>query len=393
MSLLSSGAGAPPLALYVHTPWCVSKCPYCDFNSHAADQPPFERYVSQLLADLDQDLAAPVAGRGLHSIYIGGGTPSLFPGPAVRRLLDGIRARVALPSDIEITIEANPGTADARRFAAYCEAGVNRLSIGVQSLSAARLLALGRVHAPEDVRRSLEEARRGGFTNINLDMMFGLPGQGAGEAARDLARLIDLGPEHISYYQLTLEPNTAWHARPPLLPDPDLAADMADQGLEQLGRAGYRQYEVSAYARDGARCRHNLNYWHFGDYLGIGAGAHGKLTRETGAEGGRRVRRTVKRRHPGAYLGAAAGQLTSSGRDLDEGDLILEFALNAFRLTDGFDRDLFSRSTGLPWARISGDLAMAELHGMIRVLPDRVVPTALGRRFVDALVARFIASP
>ena len=388
----SGSADALPLALYVHTPWCVSKCPYCDFNSHAADQPPFERYVSHLLADLDREVGSAVARRALRSVYIGGGTPSLFPEPAIRRLLDGIRARADLASDVEITMEANPGKSEWRRLAAYREAGVNRLSIGAQSLSTVRLRALGRAHAADDVRRTVQEAREAGFTNVNLDMMYALPDQSLGEAERDLAALIDLGPEHISYYQLTLEPNTGWRVHPPHLPDSDLAADMAEQGLEQLGRAGYRQYEVSAYARDGLRCRHNLNYWEFGDYLGIGAGAHGKLTSEAGATGDRRrVRRTAKRHQPRAYLSASPAELTSSVRDLDEDDLVVEFALNAFRLTEGFDRGLFSLTTGMPWARISTELGRAELDGMVRVLPDRVEPTALGRRFVNELVGRFVA--
>jgi oxygen-independent coproporphyrinogen-3 oxidase len=390
VTLVSSGGTAdPPLALYVHTPWCVKKCPYCDFNSHASSNPPFEPYVARLLADLDRDLCDPAARRTIGSIYIGGGTPSLFPGESIRRLLDGIRERVDLAADVEITLEANPGTRDSARLAAYCEAGVNRLSIGIQSLSPSRLIALGRIHGPDEARETVRFARATGFMNINLDMMFGLPGQDLAGARQDLEELIGLEPEHISYYQLTLEPNTLLHARPPPLPDPDLVADMAEQGLRQLARAGYRQYEVSAHAREAMRCRHNLNYWQFGDYLGIGAGAHGKLTRNCGTQGAWEVRRSAKRRQPAAYLDASSDALISSIRVLDEDDLVLEFALNALRLTEGFPRDLFTRTTGVPWSRISDIARIAEEDGLIQVLAERIEPTALGRRFVDDLVERF----
>jgi oxygen-independent coproporphyrinogen-3 oxidase len=391
----TSGGGAPalPLSLYVHTPWCVRKCPYCDFNSHRADEPPVEAYVTRLLADLEQELGQAAARRPLASVYIGGGTPSLFPGSAMRRLLDGLRERAELAPDAEITLEANPGTSDSSRFAAYREAGVNRLSIGAQSLSADRLSGLGRIHGPDEVRNTVRTARAAGFANINLDMMFALAEQDLAEAERDLGGLIALDPEHISYYQLTLEPNTWLYANPPPLPDPDLAADMAEQGLAQLARAGYRQYEVSAYARDGARCLHNLNYWRFGDYLGIGAGAHGKLTQDGGAEDGWCVRRTAKLRHPLAYLSASPDRLISTTRGLDEDDLVLEFALNAMRLAEGFEHGLFRHSTGLPDSRISPIIRSAEQDGLIRVLAGRIEPTALGRRFVDDLVARFAPDP
>jgi oxygen-independent coproporphyrinogen-3 oxidase len=304
-------------------------------------------------------------------------------------MLDGVRARVDLAPDVEITLEANPGTRDASRFGRYREAGVDRLSIGVQSLSASRLRALGRIHGPDEARETVQLARAADFKNINLDMMFGLPEQDLAAARRDLEALIALEPEHISYYQLTLEPNTLLHAHPPRLPDPDLAADMAEQGMGQLAAAGYRQYEVSAYARDGAHCRHNLNYWQFGDYLGIGAGAHGKLTGKAGVENEWEVRRSAKRRHPGAYLDASPDALISSIRVLNEDDLVLEFALNALRLTEGFARDLFTRTTGLPWSRISDILRIAESDEMLEVLAERVEPTTLGRRFVDDLVGRF----
>ena len=301
---LSSASAPVPLALYIHLPWCVRKCPYCDFNSHvSAGAPPFDRYIARLLVDLDRQLCAPEAQRPLIAIFIGGGTPSLFPGSAIRRLLDGIRSRMDLDPTIEITLEANPGTADAQRFDAYRAAGVNRLSIGVQSLSASHLQRLGRIHDPSQARRAVAIARAAGFDNLNLDNMFALPDQTLDEAAEDLAALIALAPEHLSYYQLTLEPDTAFHAHPPVLPDADLAADLAAQGRAQLVRAGYRQYEVSAYARPDRQCRHNLNYWRFGDYLGIGAGAHGKLTGIGGTAGFKRIRRTAR---PAPVSGDAA---------------------------------------------------------------------------------------
>ncbi len=392
---MSAGAGvgrpeAPPLGLYVHLPWCLRKCPYCDFNSHAiTGEPPFAAYLGRLLADLDAELADPAARRPLESIFIGGGTPSLLPGPLVAGLLEGVRARTRLCADAEITLEANPGAADAARFAAYRSAGVNRLSIGAQSLSADQLVRLGRIHDPGSVRSAVAAARAAGFDNLNLDLMFALPEQALGEARDDLLGILALAPEHVSYYQLTLEPNTAFHARPPPLPDGDLAADLAAQGREILESAGYGQYEVSAYARPGRRCRHNLNYWRFGDYLGIGAGAHGKLTDPRSG----RVRRRAKPRHPDAYLAADPGGLAGSERPLGEADLVFEFALNAFRLTEGFETALFPARTGLAWSRLEGRLAAAAEDGLVVVGPDCIVPTDLGRRFADELVMRFLGEP
>ena len=379
----------PPLALYVHIPWCVRKCPYCDFNSHAAGgDPPEDAYVSALLADLTRDLAGPAAGRPLVSIFIGGGTPSLFSGAALARLLDGVRERVELAPDSEITLEANPGTADAANFAAYRAAGVNRLSVGVQSLDASKLRRLGRIHDPEQARAAVVLARAAGFDNLNLDLMYALPDQDLAQAAADLDATIALGPEHLSYYQLTLEPNTTFHQAPPPLPNDDLAADMHDQGLERLAAAGLGQYEVSAHARPGRRCRHNLNYWDFGDYLGIGAGAHAKLTDpETG-----RVERTAKHRHPDSYLAAAgAGGFISSRRPLADDDLILEFALFALRLNDGFSPDLFSARTGLPYESIRLRVAAAQADGLLEPVSPRVRPTELGRRFLNDLIQGFAA--
>lgn len=378
-----------PLALYSHLPWCVRKCPYCDFNSHISTAtPPFDDYVTRLLADLDQELRIPAAQRPLASIFLGGGTPSRFPGEAIRRLLDGIRSRMELDSAIEITLEANPGTADARHFAIYREAGVNRLSIGVQSLSAQQLVRLGRIHDPAQARRAVALARAAGFENLNLDGMFALPEQTLSEAADDLDALLDLAPEHLSYYQLSLEPDTAFYAQPPPLPDADLAADLAAQGREKLAQAGYQQYEVSAYARADRQCRHNLNYWRFGDYLGIGAGAHGKLT-ERNETGVLHIRRTAKHAQPDTYLNAPLTALASEQRTLTDADCIVEFALNAMRLTDGFERDLFTRTTGLTESHIVAILDQAVRDGLLDLAPNWIRPTALGRDFLNDLVARF----
>ncbi len=385
---LGRGLRQPPLALYVHTPWCVRKCPYCDFNSHASepDGPAFADYVARLLEDLDQERLEPAARRSLASVFIGGGTPSLFPGPAISALLDGIRARTRLAPDCEITLEANPGVADNGRFAAYRKAGVNRISIGAQSLDGPSLVRLGRIHDPHQARAAVTAARAAGFENLNLDLMFALPEQSMDQALADLDALLALEPEHVSYYQLTLEPNTAFYARPPPLPDADLAADMGAAGRERLEAAGYRQYEVSAFARPGQRCRHNLNYWRFGDYLGIGAGAHGKLT-DVGAG---TIRRRAKRPQPADYLRAAIGSLASEERTLDAADRIVEFALNALRMTDGFEQILFESTAGLPWSCVAAEIETAERDGLLKLEAGWVRPTRLGRDFVDDLVCRFL---
>ncbi|RNE89079.1 radical SAM family heme chaperone HemW [Marichromatium sp. AB31] len=384
-----AGGGAPPLGLYIHLPWCVRKCPYCDFNSHPVAGAALAAYVEHLLADLDRALAVPEARRPVVSIFIGGGTPSLLPGSAVARLLDGVRARLTLAPDAEISLEANPGTAEARRFAAYREAGVNRLSIGVQSLEAERLVALGRIHSPEEARAAVTMARAAGFDNLNLDLMFGLPGQTPSLARDDLEAALALAPEHLSYYQLSLEPGSAFHDDPPPLPDPDLVADIAAAGQERLAAAGLARYEVSAYARAGRRCRHNLNYWRFGDYLGIGAGAHAKLSRW---RDGRveRVWREARLADPEAYLGAAPEALIAERRVLDADDLIVEFALNALRLVEGFAPADFVRATGLPVTRLAAPLERARALGLIEPDPARVVPSARGRDFLDDLVGLFV---
>ncbi|QGU33651.1 radical SAM family heme chaperone HemW [Thermochromatium tepidum] len=382
----------PPLALYIHLPWCVRKCPYCDFNSHPGDPAslPFDAYVERLLLDLDLELCEPAARRPISSIFIGGGTPSLFPGPAIRNLLDGIRARVELIPDAEITLEANPGRVESRCLAEYRAAGVNRLSIGVQSLSEEYLERLGRIHTPQQARAAVRMARAQGFDNLNLDLMFGLPGQTLEAAQADLDALLDLEPEHISYYQLTLEPGTVFGACPPELPDLDLIADIGHQGAERLESAGYGRYEVSAYSRPGYGCRHNLNYWHFGDYLGLGAGAHGKQTVQA-ADGTPYAWRTEKPASPFRYLNADPGRRIGTRRDLSESDLVLEFALNALRLVQGFDLELFTATTGLPRSRITPTLEAAVRDGLLEIEQECCVPTPLGRDFLDDLIARFVA--
>ncbi len=383
-----ASAVLPPLALYIHLPWCVRKCPYCDFNSHAHPSPPLERYVQHLLADLDVELQQPaVASRQLISIFIGGGTPSLCTGATMQTLLDGIRARMTLAAEVEITLEANPGAADARRFAAYRAAGVNRLSIGVQSLSAAQLQRLGRIHDPAQARAAVAAARSAGFDNLNLDLMFALPEQTLAEAAADVEAVLALETEHVSYYQLTLEPDTAFATRPPLLPDADVAAEMAQHGRELLARAGLAQYEVSAFARSQRQCRHNCNYWRFGDYLGLGAGAHGKLTEITAS--GWRSWRTLKQPLPEAYLAAAPPALTVSRSALSADECRCEFALNALRLTDGFDAALFAQTTGLPLALLAATVTEAVRDGLLTWHDNWIAPTAHGRDFLDDLVCRF----
>jgi len=373
-----------PLALYVHVPWCVRKCPYCDFNSHALDgEIPERRFVAQLLTDLDQDLPA-CAERPLQSIVIGGGTPSLLSGAAIHSLLSGIRDRVDWRPDIEITLEANPGTVEARYFAAYREAGVNRLSLGVQSFGEPQLQLLGRIHGPQEARRAVGLARAAGFDNLNLDLMFALPQQDLARAAADLDQALELAPEHLSYYQLTLEPNTLFHRRPPPLPDPDLAWDMQQQGRERLQRHGYAHYEVSAYARPDRQCRHNLNYWRFGDYLGIGPGAHALLTL---AEG--RRRRYWKRRGPADYLRAAPRALRSGARDLDPEDLRIEFVMNALRLCDGFEPDLFEQRTGLDLNVLQSGLREADSLGLLERGPRRIRPSPRGHAFLNDLLVLF----
>ena len=373
-----------PLSLYLHLPWCVRKCPYCDFNSHTAgNAPPRARYVEALVRDIGRE-AADAAGRPLTSVFIGGDTPSLFDGDEIRRVLDAVRADFELAADAEITMEANPGTVECHRLDGYREAGVNRLSLGAQSFDAGSLARLGRIHGPGEIEAAVAGARAAGFSNLNLDLMFALPGQTAAMAATDVAAALALEPEHLSLYQLTLEPNTVFHRRPPAdLPDEDAAADMQDAALERLGAAGYARYEVSAFARPGRECRHNLNYWTFGDYLAAGAGAHGKLTAPDGT-----VRRYRKPLHPAAYIERGAPR--EDEREPGPEERLFEFMLNALRLTAGFTEDLFAARTGLDPAVPRRRLLDLESRGLLEREGRSWRPTPLGRRFLNDLQAAFL---
>ncbi|PBJ82851.1 YggW family oxidoreductase [Lysobacteraceae bacterium NML93-0399] len=379
----------PPLSLYVHLPWCVRKCPYCDFNSHEfrGGTPPFDAYVDALLADLDQDLPL-VWGRTVHSVFFGGGTPSLFPAAAIERILQGASSRLRFAPGAEITLETNPGTAEHGRFEDYLRAGVNRLSFGIQTFDDATLKTLGRIHDGAQAVSAVALARQAGFDNFNLDLMYALPGQTLAMAEADVQHAIALEPTHISHYQLTLEPNTVFAARPPSgIPDDDLAWDMQERCQALLAQAGYAQYEVSAYAQPGRRCAHNLNYWRFGDYLGIGAGAHGKLT--LGSE--QAIVRRWKSRHPAAWL-AGAGSPAAIGGDerIEPARRPFEFMLNALRLVDGFAVDDFVATTGLPLSAIDAPLDTAVAKGWLHRAGGRIVPTELGRRFTNDVVALFL---
>lgn len=374
----------PPLALYIHIPWCVRKCPYCDFNSHAASPVlPEEEYVDALLADLDQDLAA-VYGRPLSSIFFGGGTPSLFSAAALGRLLAGVEQRIPFTADIEITLEANPGTFEQDKFVAYRKLGINRLSIGIQSFQPNKLEALGRIHTGDEALRAAEMARRAGFDNFNLDLMHGLPDQSLEEALDDLRQAIALAPTHLSWYQLTLEPNTVFWNQPPELPEDDILWDIQEAGQALLAEHGFSQYEVSAYARPSKAARHNLNYWSFGDFIGIGAGAHGKLSHPDG-----RIVRTWKTRLPKDYLNPAK-QFKAGEKTLTADELPFEFLMNALRLTPGVDAELFAQRTGLPLQTLAAARAEAEQKGLLQVEPTRLVATARGQLFLNDLLQYFL---
>ena len=376
-----------PLSLYVHLPWCVRKCPYCDFNSHrAGDDPPMRRYVDALLLDLDRE-ARRAAGRRVETVFLGGGTPSLFSPDEIGRLLDGVAGRLVLADDAEITMEANPGTVDCGAPAAYRAVGVNRLSIGAQSFDDDMLERLGRIHRGADIVAAVEEARAAGFDNLNIDLMHGLPAQTVGMALADLRSAVALGPTHISWYQLTLEPNTVFHARPPDdLPDEDGLAAIQDAGADLLVENGFEQYEVSAWARDGRQCRHNLNYWLFGDYLAIGAGAHGKVSDAVG------VRRYRKPANPAQYMNDMEAACEPPLEAITGGDLVFEFMLNALRLTEGFVEADFHASTGLGAGSLDDLAAGARAKGLLeKVGPDRWRPTDLGRRFLNDLQAEFLS--
>ena len=383
-----TGLLQPPLSLYVHLPWCVRKCPYCDFNSHEGRGAlPFAAYVDALVADLDHDL--PLAwGRTVHSVFFGGGTPSLFPPEAIDAFLQQASSRLRFAPEAEITLETNPGTAEHGRFEGYRAAGVNRLSFGIQSFDDGCLQRLGRIHDSREAVVAVELARAAGFDNFNLDLMYALPGQTLAMAQDDIARAIALEPTHVSHYQLTLEPNTVFAARPPRgIPDHDAAWDMQEACQAMLADAGYAQYETSAYARPGRQCAHNLNYWRFGDYLGIGAGAHGKLT--LGAE--QAILRRWKLKHPTAYL-AHAGSDAAIGGDERIGPerRPFDFMLNALRLNEGFALSLFEARTGLPRSAIAARLDAAIERGWLESDGERVVPTEFGRRFANDVIELFL---
>jgi putative oxygen-independent coproporphyrinogen III oxidase len=381
----------PPLSLYVHIPWCVKKCPYCDFNSHGQQGAlPVDAYVAALVADLEQDLPL-VWGRTVHSVFFGGGTPSLFPPEAIGAILDAAAARLRFAPGAEVTLECNPGTAEHGRFEGYRAAGVNRISFGIQSFDDGCLQRLGRIHDSGEAEAAVRLAQDAGFDNINLDLMYALPGQDLAMALHDVERAIALAPAHLSHYQLTLEPNTVFASRPPAgIPGEDAAWDIQDACIARMANAGYAQYEVSAYARDGSQCAHNLNYWRFGDYLGIGAGAHGKIS--SGAD--QAILRRWKLKHPRDYMAAAAGDARIGGDTfLSDAQRPFDYMLNALRLVEGFALRDFEARTGLPRAAIAPQLARAAEMGWLApdpANPDRLVPTELGRRFTNDVVSLFL---
>ena len=380
-------AALPPLALYVHIPWCLKKCPYCDFNSHEArGEVPEALYVDALIADLELALPS-IWGRKVVSVFIGGGTPSLFSAAAIDRLLAAIRARVPLVPDAEVTLEANPGTFERAKFAGFFGAGVNRLSLGIQSFDARQLRILGRVHDADEARRAAEAALMI-FGNVNFDLMYALPEQTVAEAEADVAAALAFAAPHLSFYQLTLEPNTLFHRYPPPLPDDEAAADIEAVVHARLMAAGYRHYETSAHAHPGRECKHNRNYWQFGDYLGIGAGAHSKLSFAD------RIVRQVRHKQPKHYL-EAVGRGTPLVEDaiVAREDVGFEFMLNALRLTDGVPAALFAERTGYPLTLVQRELAKAEALGLIERDPARIRPTELGRRFLNDLQALFLREP
>ncbi len=386
-------AALPPLALYIHLPWCLKKCPYCDFNSHewgaASGQTgdlPEQAYLAALRADLEQSLPQ-IWGRSVHSVFIGGGTPSLFSPAGIDRLLSDVRALVRLEADAEITLEANPGTFETDRFRQFRQAGVTRLSIGVQSFDDRFLAALGRVHNGQQARAAVAEAAQC-FDTFNIDLMYALPGQTLADLDADLDVALGFNPPHLSVYHLTLEPNTYFASHPPVVPDEDTAYDMLDRITERTAVAGWARYEVSAYARAGHRCWHNWNYWQFGDYLGIGAGAHSKLSFA------HRILRQVRWREPKLYMdNATRGQAVSTETEVSAHELPFEFMLNALRLREGFELSLFSERTGLPVQRIQPALLAAERQGWLEHNGNRLRPTERGFDFLSDLQALFLPEP
>ena len=377
---------AIPLSLYVHIPWCVKKCPYCDFNSHAAGGAlPEREYVDALLADLAQDRAL-AAGRPIRTVFFGGGTPSLFAPESIARILDGADALVPFAPGVEVTLETNPGTVEHGGFDGYRDAGVNRISFGVQSFDDGALARIGRIHGAAEARDAVRQAQDAGIGEINLDLMYALPGQDETAALRDVDEALALGPTHVSHYQLTLEPNTLFAAKPPKLPDDDAAWSMQERAQAALAAGGYAQYEVSAYARAGAQCAHNLNYWRFGDYFGIGAGAHAKLTRADGS-----IVRTAKKKMPKSYLDTAPDAARfASQAPIEAAQLPFEFMLNALRLEEGFELGAFEQRTGLPRASLEPALSQCIERGWLARDGDRIVPTPFGRRFLNDVIEAFL---
>jgi putative oxygen-independent coproporphyrinogen III oxidase len=374
----------PPLALYIHIPWCVRKCPYCDFNSHEIRREiPEANYIDVLIADLEAALPQ-IWGRRVYTVFFGGGTPSVFSAAGIERILAAVRARVSLAVDAEITLEANPGTAEMEKFRGFREAGVNRLSLGIQSFNRRQLKALGRIHDDNEARAAIEIACAN-FENFNLDLMYGLPQQSVNEALADIGTALSFAPPHLSVYHLTIEPNTYFYRYPPALPDDDNAAQMQEGIEQQLASAGYQHYETSAFAQTGAQCRHNLNYWTFGDYLGIGAGAHSKLSLPGG------VMRQARYKQPKQYLESAlTGNVVQESHDIAVSDIGFEFMMNTLRLDKGFPVALFEERTGLPLTTILNLLEQAEQRGFIERDHQRIAPTALGRRFLNDLLQIFL---
>ena len=377
----------PPLSLYIHLPWCLKKCPYCDFNSHEIrGAPPEGAYAAAAVRDLE--FAAEGLGRReIVSIFFGGGTPSLMSPAALETMLDAAAARLKLSATIEITLEANPGAADSRRFTAYRQLGINRLSIGAQSFDDAKLAALGRIHDGAEAAAAIAAARAAGFDNINVDLMRGLPGQAVEEALGDLEQALAFAPEHVSWYQLTIEPNTVFHARPPTLPDEESVWRMTLQGQERLARHGYQRYEVSSWSRPGRACLHNLNYWRFGDYLGLGAGAHGKIS--CASQG--RILRQARTRLPASYMDkAGSAAVLARQTSLRDAERPLEFMLNALRLKDGVPAACFSARTGLSLAAIRPQLEAARAAGLLDAGPDTLRATERGARYLNDLLQHFM---
>ncbi|TMP38726.1 radical SAM family heme chaperone HemW [Pseudoalteromonas rubra] len=375
----------PPLSLYIHVPWCVQKCPYCDFNSHGQKgEIPEQEYIQHLLADLRADLHL-VQGRKLHSIFIGGGTPSLLSGDAYTQLLGEIEALTGFSDDIEITLEANPGTVETDRFKHYVAAGINRISIGVQSLQADKLKALGRIHGEQEARHAAQEAHDAGLNSFNMDLMHGLPDQSVADALSDLQQVIDLNPPHLSWYQLTIEPNTQFASKPPTLPQDEILWDIQEQGQALLAKHGYQQYEISGYAKAGYQCRHNLNYWQFGDYLGIGCGAHGKITQPDSNE----IVRTVKVKHPRGYMDLTKPYLYDSWQ-VEPADRPFEFFMNCFRLHAPCAKQDFCDYTGLSLKDIEPAIARAIEQNLLIDQGDSWLVTIKGHRYLNDLLELFV---